>query len=139
MESVCDIMYRALEKILRVEKKVFKLLKLKEDYLQRPELRPLHDSRDKRLIDIRKFVKWILEECFRGLNDKMKHFIYYIKILKEKEVSGIVLNLKEKSFRMANEGDDQGDRDKDGEAAPNAEADAKKKDDDDSDDSDDDD
>ena len=33
MESVCDIMYRALEKILRVEKKVFKLLKLKEDYL----------------------------------------------------------------------------------------------------------
>ena len=69
----------------------------------------------------------------------MKHFIHYIKILKEKEVSGIVLNLKEKSFRMANEGDDQGDRDKDGEAAPNAEADAKKKDDDDSDDSDDDD
>ena len=88
MFEVVTNMHDALNHIKRCEAVVFPNLKLKSQYLQRPDF-----SHNMRLLNITKLINELLKECIKGTKEQLRKFNQYVTIF-EKRTEDIILVLK---------------------------------------------
>ena len=107
MYSIVRAMHSALKEIKRCESVVLPQLKLKNPYLQRPDF-----EHNKRLLNVTKLISELLKECVKGTEKAIRQFNKHISIFETKP-ENIILELKKKSFALANEAGDESEE-KDG-------------------------
>lgn len=93
-------MHGALKGLRRVETIIFPLLTLDTTTLPPPDL-----ATNPKLKMILKVISKLLEQCMRGCKQKLFFFNTFMNIF-EKKTDTIILELKKKSFALANEGSD---------------------------------
>lgn len=101
MFSIVRAMLESLHGIKRVESVVFPLLILKHEFLQPPDLKL-----NKVLSSIYKLINELLKECTRYVSRTRTHSHKYVENIFKKKTDQIILDLKQKSFSLANEGND---------------------------------
>lgn len=121
MFSVVVSMHESLKGIKRVESVVFPLLKLKNEFLQRPEF-----AHNIVLLNITKLIEKLLKECVKYVRSTLKSCTKYVDEIFQKKPESITLDLKKRTFALITAGNENSDDDeskkeeekKEGEAAP---------------------
>ena len=104
MFKIVSSMHSALKEIKRCESVVLPQLKLRNPFLQRPDL-----NINLRLKQVSKLIYELLKECTKGAERSMRQFNKHISIFETKP-ENIILELKKKSFALANEGEEESDK-----------------------------